>query len=299
LSPAEVARRLAALERQVEDALGAEHARHGVSLLETVVDEALAAFSQGRTWLSSQGAGLSSTALGDVSLAALARLWWRVDVVGRERLPHGPALLVGNRGSALLPYEALMTAVALGPERGRPRVWPMVDEWLMALPVVGSVLRSLGAQAVTPVRVRQLLSSGTSALVFPEGRDAVGRPYGDAYRIGRITRGTVLRVALETRTPIVPVGIIGIDEVHPVLARIPLTMLGGVLGVPAVPVTASVVPLPTKWRIFVGEPLDPAVYYPDADPRDPALARALAGQVRERLQGLVSDGLRRRRSIFF
>jgi 1-acyl-sn-glycerol-3-phosphate acyltransferase len=299
LSPGEVARRLAALERQVEEALGAERMHHGPSLVESLVDQALTAYAAGRTWLAEQGAGLSSMALGDAWLAGLARVWWRVDVVGRERLPHGPALLVGNRGSALLPYEAFMTAVALGTERARTRVWPLVDEWLMNLPLVGAGLRSLGAQAVSAVRVRQLLSTGTSALVFPEGREAVGRPYADAYRVGRLARATVLRVALETGSPIVPVGIIGVDEVHPVLARLPLAAMASIVGVPALPVPATLVPLPTKWTIFVGDPLDAAAHYRGADPRDPAVARSLAIQVRERLQALVSDGVRRRRSIFF
>lgn len=297
LSPGEVARRLAALERQVEEALGAERVGRGTVFFERAVEDVLGAYAEGRAWLATQAAGLTTSLLGELSLATLSRYWWRVDVVGRERLPAGPALVVANRGSSLLPYDAFMAAVALG--AGEPRtVRPFVDEWLMALPLLGSTLEGLGAERVSPGRVRRALDADETAIVFPEGREAVARPYAEAYRVGKFTRAGVLRLALETGVPIVPVGIIGVDEVHPVLARLPLPRVLSVLGVPALPVTPTLVPLPTKWRLFVGDPLDTASRHRPSDARDPAIVRTLAIQVRERLQGLVSDGLRRRRSIF-
>jgi 1-acyl-sn-glycerol-3-phosphate acyltransferase len=298
LSPGDVARRLAALERQVEDALGAERVARGTVRIERAIDDALGAWFAGRAWLAAQTAGLTSSFVGELSLAALRRYWWRVDVVGRERLPAGPVLVVANRGSSLLPYDALMAAVALGADAPARIVRPFVDEWLMSLPVVGAALEGLGAERVGRARVRRALDEGETAIVFPEGRDAVARAYTDAYRVGRFTRGGVLRTALEARVPIVPVGIIGVDEVHPVLARITLPRVLSTLGVPALPITPTLLPLPTKWRLFVGDPLDVASRHPPGDAHDAAAIRTLATQVRERLQGLVSDGLRRRRSIF-
>jgi 1-acyl-sn-glycerol-3-phosphate acyltransferase len=191
-----------------------------------------------------------------------------------------------------------MAAVALGSGGSTRSVRPFVDEWLMGLPVVGAALEALGAARVGRTRVRRALDDGETAIVFPEGRDAVARPYTDAYRVGRFTRGGILRAALEARVPIVPVGIIGVDEVHPVLARIALPRPLSMLGVPALPVTPMLLPLPTKWRLFVGDPLDVAARHRPDDAHDPAAMRQLAVQVRERLQGLVSDGVRRRRSIF-
>ena len=169
----------------------------------------------------------------------------------------------------------------------------------MGLPLLGTALDALGAACVSPARVRRALEAGETAVVFPEGRDAVARPYTEAYRVGRFTRAGVIRAALETCVPIVPIAIIGVDEVHPVMARVGLPRLLSVLGVPALPITPTLVPLPTKWTLFVGDPLDLAARHRPADARNPAVVRSLTMQVRERLQGLVSDGLRRRRSIFF
>jgi 1-acyl-sn-glycerol-3-phosphate acyltransferase len=293
LSPGEIARRLAALERQVEHALAGEPPRRG-ALLERAIDGALGSYAELRAWLERQSGGLATGLVGELSLAALRRWWWRIDVVGRERLAAGPAIVIANRGPTLLPYDALMTGAAFG-ESGL-RLHPLVDDWLMALPLVGAALGGLGARALTAARLRRLVVVGEAALVFPEGRDAVAHPYRDAYRVGRLVRDNVFRVAIETGTPIVPVGIIGVEEVHPVLARLP--GLGGVLGIPALPLTPALLPLPAKWILHVGEPIDVATRVAARDARRAAAVRELAAQARERLQGVVSDGLRRRRAIF-
>jgi 1-acyl-sn-glycerol-3-phosphate acyltransferase len=297
LSPLDVARRLASLERQVEAALGGERGFVRLPPIDGVVEDLLGTLATGRAWLAREAGGPGASLLGDASLVAFRRWWWRVEVVGGERIPAGRALLVANRGSSLLPYEALMGATALVADRRRP-VTPFVDEWLMALPMVGAALARLGAHVVSATRVRRALELDDAALVCLEGRDAVARPYREAYRVGRLTRTALLRVAIETGTPIVPIGVIGVDEVHPVVTRFPWPGLATFLGVPAIPVTPIVLPLPTKWTLFVGDPLDVAARYDTAAANDPAVIRALALRVRERLQGVVSDGLGRRRSIF-
>jgi len=59
------------------------------------------------------------------------------------------------------------------------------------------------------------------------------------------------------------------------------------------PITPVLFPLPTKWTVHVGDPL--------TAPSARAGARALQefqGRVRERLQGLLSDAVRRRPGLF-
>ena len=129
-------------------------------------------------------------------------------------------------------------------------------------------------------------------------------PFDRRYRIGRFGHPAFIRVAIETGTPIVPVAEIGAEESQPVLTRIAGPKR---LGLPALPITptfpllglAGLLPLPTKWTIHVGEPLAVAEHYPAASARDRAALRLLRDQVRERLQALVSEGLRRRRGCVF
>lgn len=287
----DVSRRLTALERQVEEALASAGPAPSLPSLETVLDGALTTAD----WLRRAVAGEpeATTKLIAAPLDLLYRWWWRVEVVGAERLPRrGPLLVVANRAGTLLPYEAFMLARALGAAAPDARAaHPLVDEWLLGLPVVGGALGVLGAAPSTAATLRRVLAAGEIAITFPEGPATVGKSSAHWYRLGAFSRGDLLRVALDAGAPIVPVAVIGAEETQPVLWRI--ERLGRLLGLPAVPVTPAFIPLPTKWTIHVGEPLDP--------PARGADARALRGwraRVRERLQGLVSDGVRRRPGLF-
>jgi 1-acyl-sn-glycerol-3-phosphate acyltransferase len=160
-----------------------------------------------------------------------------------------------------------------------------------------------GVRAAGPT-ARRLLERGEAVIVFPEGERALAKPFSQRYRLARFGRGAFARLAIETRTPIVPVAVFGAEEVHPVLARFDAP--GRMLGLPTLPLTATfpllglagLVPLPTKWTLLAGEPLDVNARHAPADASDGAAVARLRDQVRERLQALVLEGLRRRRSVF-
>ena len=292
-SPEQVARRLSALERRVERALG-PGADDAPERFGRLADRTLSAFASARRIDLGQDVG---AALVD----ALYRFWWRVEAAGLERVPAtGAAILVTNRGGALLPYEALMLRVALAARRGRS-ARPVVDDWLARLPLLGSALAGLGGVRGTPGQLRRLLAGGEAVIVAPE----VGqpKPFSQRYRVASFGRGGFARLALETGAPVVPVAVIGAEEIHPVLARLDLP--GRLLGLPTLPITptfpwlglAGLVPLPTKWLLVAGEPVDVAGRHPAAADDAAAVGR-LRDRVRERLQALVLEGLRRRRSLF-
>jgi 1-acyl-sn-glycerol-3-phosphate acyltransferase len=287
----DLTRRLNALERQVERALAATTTPPSAfpsleGLLEGMAvgaDHVLRVLG---------GDAKATTALFEPPLDFLARRWWRVEVVGRERLPRRvPMLLVANRVAGAVPYEALVVARTLSehaPQAGAVRA--LVDPWLLELPVAGPALRALGARPATRAAARAVLAAGESALVFPEGHAAVGKPFARRYRLAPFRRGVLLRAALEAGAPVVPVAVIGAEEAQPVVWRLPA--LGRWLGLPAVPISPVAVPLPTKWTLHVGDPL-PGPAAVDAD-----AARAFPLRVRERLQGLLSDAVRRRPGLF-
>src|SRR5262245_6815637 len=288
----DVSRRLAALERQVEEALGpAAQAAASLPPLETIVDGVVATAE--RVWRAVSGEPGATAELIETPLDLLYRWWWRVEVIGRERLPaRGPLLVVANRAGTLLPYEAFMLARALRSDRPELRpARPLLDDWLLRLPVVGRAIGALGAEAAGPGVARRVLQAGEVAITFPEGLDAVAKPLTQRYRLAAFGRATLLRAAVDAGAPIVPVAVIGAEEVQPVVWRV--ERLGRLLGLPAVPVTPAIVPLPTKWTIHIGDPLDPPARGSDA-----RALRTLRGRVRERLQGLVSDGVRRRPGLF-
>ena len=284
--PSGLADRLAALEQQVEAALGertggsaaADHVR-------AVFENALAAYAQARRDLPEGMPGAVSAAL----LALLYRYWWRVHVSGIDRVPvSGPALVVANRAPTLVPYEAFVIthALATAPPVGR-----------RAVALVEGLLRPVPALTISAASLRRVLERGDVVVVCPEGPRALYRPFRDRYRVASFGRNPFARVALEVGAPIVPVAVIGAAETHPVVTR--FDALGQALGLPTLPITptfpwlgvAGLMPLPTKWTLHFG----PALEIGSA-PESPGRLRA---RVRERLQSIILDDLRRRRSIFF
>ena len=289
--------RLGALEREIDAAL-AGHAtpgRAGRQALEAALDELLAAYASLRR-------GLGADLVGATLLRTFYRLWWRVDTVGLERVPaRGRVLLVVNRAGILLPYEALMVAVALAIDHPAGRMaWPLVDDWVVRLRL-GS---ALGVLRATPGVMRRLLERDEAVIVQPEGREACAKSRRRWYRLAGFGRAAFARVALETGAAIIPVAVVGTEESQPVLWR--LDTVGRWLGLPTLPITptfpwlgpAGLLPLPTKWTLHVGEPLDVAAQHPPEAARDPRTVLRVRDQVRERLQALVSEGVRRRRAIF-
>jgi 1-acyl-sn-glycerol-3-phosphate acyltransferase len=292
--------RLAALERRVEAALAGSEGESGEERVRAALDDLLAAYAGVRREL---GAELVASAV----LRMLYRWWWRVETVGLERVPaEGRALIVANRAPALLPFDALMLGVALVADHPTRRpARPLVDGWVTGLPLVGDAVRSTGALRASPAVTRRYLERDQAVITFPEGPRACVKGAGRSYRLASFGRGVFARIAIETGAPIVPVAIVGSEEAQPIVAR--LDTVGRWLGFPTLPITATfpwlglggLVPLPTKWRLHVGEPVDVAARYPRAAAHDPEAVVRLREQVRERLQALMSEGVRRRRSVYF
>ncbi len=155
-----------------------------------------------------------------------------------------------------------------------------------------------------PDNATALLEHDELVGVFPEGVKGASKPYRDRYRIRRLGRGGFVQVALRTGAPIIPVAVVGSEEVHPVVAD--LQPLARLLGLPTLPITPTfpwlglggMIPLPSKWFIAFGKPIEAARYGPEAA-GDARLVLELSEQVREWIQSTVNQLRPRRRTIFF
>jgi 1-acyl-sn-glycerol-3-phosphate acyltransferase len=298
--PSAVAQRMRMLERRVEEALasnGVGAAAHG-DVGRTILEEALTTVARVRRASWRDAAIVLRLFDRDVAplLRLLYRYWWRVEAVGLDRVPaSGPVIVVANRGPGLVPYEPLMVREALAHGRNaREDVRPLLDSWLFEVPVLGRAAVRAGTAAASAAVLRRRLGRSEAVVVQPEGGYAFAKAFRARYRLGRFTDGFA-RVAIELGTPIVPVAVIGSEEGQPVLARV--DSVGRLLGLPTLPITPTLLPLPTKWRLHFGDVLDVSASYPPGRSRGEGAGR-LREQVRERLQGLILEGLRRRRSVF-
>lgn len=228
--------------------------------------------------------------------------YFRVEVEGIENVPmDGGAVLVANHGGAALPYDGAMLSLAVMNEASIPRrVRVIGTEIFNMLPVVSHLYRKVGAAYAARADARELLNRGHLLGVFPEGERGFMKPVWEAYRVGRLGRGGFAELADETSTPIVPVAIIGSEEVHPAvmvskkLARL-VRMFFPEQRVEEIAVALNPIPLPIRWRIRFLPPVMPAASDHQLDSLD-QLERA--EDVRRSIQGALDDMLADRRTAF-
>ena len=229
--------------------------------------------------------------------------WFRVETIGAHNVPDSGALVVANH-SGTLPWDALMTTVALHDHHPAERHLRMLGaDLVFRMPMLGPLARKAGHTLACSPDAERLLTNGELVGVWPEGFKGIGKPFKDRYKLQRFGRGGFVSAALRTGAPIIPCAIVGAEEIYPKLAD--LKPIARLLGLPYFPVTPlfphfgplGAVPLPSKWYIEFGEPIETSGY-PEGAADDPMLVFSLSDQVRENIQQTLYRLLSQRTSVF-
>jgi 1-acyl-sn-glycerol-3-phosphate acyltransferase len=235
----------------------------------------------------------------------LYQKWFRVETRSIEHVPaDGSALIVANH-SGTVAVDSVMTQLALLDHHPAHRHLRMLGaDLVFDMPFVGEFARKGGTTLACNADAERLLGRGEVVGVWPEGFKGTGKPFRERYKLQRFGRGGFVAAALRTGAPIIPVSIVGAEEIYPILGN--MKTVARMLGVPYVPITPTfpwlgllgLVPLPSKWIIEFGEPIDTSAYGPGAAD-DPMLVFNLTDQVRETIQHTLYKLLMQRRSVFF
>lgn len=226
--------------------------------------------------------------------------YFRVETNAIERVPNGRVILAANHAGQL-PIDGLLIALSMFLEHDPPRVCRgMIERWVPALPFISTLFTRVGEVIGDPKICRDLLSKDEAVLVFPEGVRGLGKSFFKRYQLQRFGTGFV-RLALETRSPIVPVATIGTEEIYPGIMN--LKPLARLIGAPYIPVTPffpllgplGALPLPCKVTIRYGEPI-----YFDADPdvSDEEVEK-MVQKVKIAMQTEIQLGRRKRKERIF
>lgn len=230
--------------------------------------------------------------------------YWRVEVKGEKNIPKdGAVLFVGNH-SGTLPYDAMMIRLALlRAERRERHARFLVEDFVYHFPFLGMLMYRIGGVRACQENAVRLLEKGEAVLCFPEGVKGLGKYYSDRYRLQRFGRGGFVKLCMKTKAPIVPVAVVGAEEIHPVLFK--LNFLARAVGLPYIPITPTfpllgplgAVPLPTKWSIEFGEPIEFKAYK-ESQMEDPILVNRISERIRQKIQGMIAESLKTRVSIW-
>lgn len=231
--------------------------------------------------------------------------YWRVTTTGLENIPSkGSALLVGNH-SGVVPWDGAMVIAAIAEEHPQSRMVRALHlSRATEVPIVGLALARMGQVQALPENAARLLDENELVLVFPEGVKGIGKPFGERYRLARFGRGGFVRVALRAGVPIIPVTIIGAEEIHPNMYN--LKPLASLLNLPYIPATPTfpwlgplgAIPLPTKWSIHFHKPIEVKnIKHRPAE--EPLLVSKLSSQVRDTIQKKIYEQLKKRKNVFW
>ena len=236
------------------------------------------------------------------ALRPIAEKWFRIEVRGAENIPaEGGALVVSNH-SGTVPLDGLMTMVSIHDHTGR-FLRPLGADLVFRLPLVSTMARKGGATLACTEDAERMLGGGELVGVWPEGFKGIGKSYSDRYKLQRFGRGGFVASALRTGVPIIPLSVVGAEEIYPLVGNIP--SLARLLGMPYIPITPffpllgplGMVPLPSKWLLEFGEPIRTDEFEAGAAD-DPMLVFNVTDQVRETIQQTLYSLLMKRESVF-
>ena len=222
-------------------------------------------------------------------------------------------LATGIPGKALYPTDnrdvylvdaMVMKFGVLAEHPARRHVRLLAADLAFRLPFAGHLARKMGNTLATPEDALRLLHTGELVGVFPEGYKGVGKGWKERYRLQRFGRGGFIELALRAGAPIIPVAIVGSEEIYPMIGNAKL--LARIGGFPYFPITPffpwlgplGLLPLPSKWIVEFGEPI-PTDGYPDDAWQDAMLVFNETDRIRDQIQQMLYRNLMSRRSAFF
>lgn len=231
--------------------------------------------------------------------------YWRIETTGISNIPNeGKALIVSNH-SGTLPYDGAMLATAIFNEHAvRKDARFLVEDFVYHMPFLGSFMYRIGGVRACPENAEYLLNNEHLVIVFPEGVKGIGKFYKERYKLQRFGRGGFVKLCIKTKSPLIPVGIVGAEEIHPTVFK--SNILAKTIGIPYIPITPTfpllgllgVIPFPSKWSIHFGKPMTFDHYSPSILD-DEIQIHKFSEKVRNEIQSILIELLKQRKSIWF
>lgn len=178
------------------------------------------------------------------------RSYLKVRVFGVENVKDTPYIVASNH-TGQIPLDAMLITMAFVMDVQPPRILrAMVERFMAQLPFLADFSAQTGAILGDRANCQYLLDRGESILVFPEGVRGISKNTPDFYKLRTFSQG-FYRIALQKKTPILPVCVIGAEEMFPFVFH--AKKLASFLKIPALPISANLFPLPSPIDIYIGK----------------------------------------------
>ena len=226
-------------------------------------------------------------------LLEIVRQYFRLEVEGMENIPRRGRALVTPNHSGVTALDAVMISNEI--MRAKKRIPRMMAHplWFVG-PNIRILARKMGLEEANKDTGVKLLRKGNLVVLFPEGAEGNFKPTAKRYQLQEFKRGFV-RMAMATKSDIVPTVVIGAEEANINLSTISLTKyLRGTV----IPIPLNVIPLPAKWKIVFLPPIDMSKYSAK-DAANKELVHEVAEKVKTMIQDRIDAEIENREWIYF
>lgn len=225
-------------------------------------------------------------------LLPIYKNYFKVRVFGIENIKNEPYMLVSNH-TGQVPIDGALITMAMAYEVEKPRVvHSMIERFMAGLPFIGDLSAQSGSILGDRANCKWLLEQGESILVFPEGVRGINKSTKNFYKLQKFSSG-FYRIALSSRVKILPISVIGAEDMFPVVFQ--AKSLGKRLGLPSFPIPLNIFPLPSPIDIYIGKPIE---VNPDltSESQETELRPSIA-EVENIIESNIKLGLKNRRNF--
>jgi 1-acyl-sn-glycerol-3-phosphate acyltransferase len=227
------------------------------------------------------------------TLLPLYRSYFKVRVFGQENVKEKPYIIVSNH-TGQIPLDGMLLTIAFIMDVQPPRVLrAMIERFMAQLPFLGDLTAQTGSILGDRANCEYLIDNGESILVFPEGVRGISKNTPDYYKLRSFSQG-FYRIALQKKTPILPICVIGAEEMFPLVFH--AKKLASMLKLPSLPISANLLPLPSPIDIYIGPEIAiPEHMNPESADKD---IKENVFHIENTIKKMIVHGLAHRRPFF-
>lgn len=231
--------------------------------------------------------------------------WWRVSAEGGENIPHkGRVLFVANHSGTLPADGAMIKYYVREIHPSHRDLRPLAENFVYYLPFIGAMMNRVGGVRACQENAEILLMRDEAVLVFPEGVKGIVKHFSQRYKLQRFGRGGFVKLAIKTQSPMLPVAVVGAEEIYPVLAK--FDTIGKLMNLPTLPIVLNMfllgpfgfIPFPSKWYIKFGKLIKKTAEIPPEAVEDDILINQISQEVRSYIEDMIAELLSKRKSIW-
>ncbi|WP_374080471.1 lysophospholipid acyltransferase family protein [Bdellovibrio bacteriovorus] len=218
------------------------------------------------------------------ALLSTLEQYFRLEVEGEENIPAGGAILLPNHSGYLGLDALLLNHWILKNQKRLPRI--LLHRFWFTQNLLRSHAEKFGFLEASYDNGVGILNKRKLLIMFPEAEQGNFKTINKKYQLQNFRTGFV-RMASETRVPVVPIVIIGAEETHINVGQI--SILGQLF-----PLPLNSIPLPAKWKIKFLKPI-----YFDVSKSTSFDIQETANKVKALMQDVLKKELGKRRYIYF